>query len=242
MLINEKALAELGVSANEVIGRSVKLAFWDGLEKKVIGVVKDYHFTSLRDEIEPLAIIAGQNFGGRLIVKVDGNNLKDAIISIDEIYRELSPGFPLQYDFLDDQLVKLYEDEQVQAKLFSVFSGISIFLACLGIFGLAAYASQRRQKELGIRKILGANIIELLSLISREFIILVGLASIVALPVCIYFMNQWLDSFAYRIQMIDFWYVFFLGGIIAVLIALLTVILKTRQSAIANPTESIRNE
>ncbi len=242
MLINEKALAELGIPAHEAIGKNVKLPSWNGLERKIIGVVKDYHFTSLKDEIEPLAIIAGENFGGRLAVKLDGRDLKNAIISIDEIYRELSPGFPLQYDFLDDKLARLYEEERIQARLFSVFSGISIFLACLGIFGLAAYASQRRQKELGIRKILGANIIELLSLISKEFLLLVGLASIVAFPVCFYFMNNWLKAFAYRIQVMDFWYIFILGGILAVLIALVTVILKTRQSAIANPTESIRNE
>lgn len=242
MIINEKALAETGLTAEEVLGRNVKLPSWDGMERKVIGVVPDFHFNSLKDAVEPLAIIAGRNFGGRVVVKINSSNLKEGMIAIDETYRRLSPGFPLQYEFLDDSLVRLYEEEKKQARMFSVFSGISIFLACLGIFGLAAYSAQQKQKELGIRKILGATVQQIIGLISREFVVLVIIASLLAIPASWFFINDWLGGYAYRIEIIDHWYVFLFGGLATILIALFTVSIKTYKAAISDPTESIRNE
>ncbi|MEQ9466408.1 MAG: ABC transporter permease [Ekhidna sp.] len=242
MLINEMALAEIGLGANEVIGKKVKLPSWNDMERTVIGVVRDYHFTSLKDQIEPMAIIAGQNFGGRVVVKLEGEDFKESLIAIDETYRKLSPGFPLQYDFLDESLARLYEEEQKQARLFSAFSGISIFLACLGIFGLAAYSAQQRQKELGIRKILGATVQQIIGLISKEFVLLVLLASLFAIPASWYFISNWLGGYAYRIQLSSHWYVFLVGGVATAIIALITVTLKTYKAAISDPTESIRNE
>jgi len=168
--------------------------------------------------------------------------LNDAIVSIDDIYNDLAPGFPMRYDFLDDSLRKLYEKEQIQARIFSVFSLISILLACLGIFGLAMYAFQQRQKELGIRKILGATVTQIIRLISNEFVILVLIATIIAIPLIWYFMSDWLGNFAYRIKLLEYWYAFVIGGGITILIAVLTVAFKTYNAAILNPTESIRNE
>ncbi|WP_425391918.1 ABC transporter permease [Ekhidna sp.] len=242
MLINEKALAETGLSAEEIIGKKVNLPSWNDMHRTIIGVVPDYHFTSLKDEVEPVGIIASENFGGRVVIKVNNSNLKEAMIAIDETYRELSPGFPLQYDFLDDSLERLYEEEQKQARLFSAFSGISIFLACLGIFGLAAYSAQQRQKELGIRKVLGATVQQIIGLISKEFVLLVMVATVLAIPAAWYFISNWLKDYAYQIDLWGHWYVFVAGGIVTVIIALITVSIKTYKAAISDPTESIRNE
>lgn len=242
MLINEKALAETGLSADEIIGKKVSLPSWNDTQRTIIGVVPDYHFNSLKDEVEPVGIIASQNFGGRVVIKINSGNLKEAMIAIDETYRELSPGFPLQYDFLDDSLERLYEEEQKQAQMFSAFSGISIFLACLGIFGLAAYSAQQRQKELGIRKVLGATVQQIIGLISKEFVLLVVVATILAIPAAWYFISNWLKDYAYQIDLWSHWYVFVTGGIVTVVIALITVSIKTYKAAISDPTESIRND
>ena len=143
---------------------------------------------------------------------------------------------------LDESLAQLYDNELKQARIFSVFSAISVFLACLGIFGLAAYSAQRRQKELGIRKVLGATARQIIGLISKEFVVLVLIAMLVAIPVVWLFIQSWLGGYAYRIELLTHWYVFLAGGIISVLIALITVTFKTYHAAVSAPTESIRNE
>ncbi|MEQ9307759.1 MAG: FtsX-like permease family protein, partial [Marinoscillum sp.] len=241
VIINERAVQELGISPDEVIGRKISMPGWDITDVPVIGVAADYHFNTLKDAIEPLAILSG-GFHRKMLVKMNMHNVKDGLLLIDEIFDELAPGFPMSYQFMDDRLAELYENEQKQARVFSTFSGLSIFLACLGIFGLATYSAQRRQKELGIRKVLGATAQQIIGLISREFVLLVIVASIVAIPVAWYFISQWLGGYAYRIDILDYWYVFVVGGVLAVVIALITVAFKTYGAAISDPTESIRNE
>lgn len=242
MLINEKALSETGLKAHEIIGRTVKLPSWNNIERTIIGVVSDYHFSTLKDDIEPIGIMAAQNFGGRIAVKLQSNDIKSAILAIDDIYTEMVPGYPLRYDFLDDSLERLYAEEEKQERLFSVFSFLSILLACLGIFGLAAYAAQQRQKELGIRKVLGATVRQIIALVSREFVWMVLIASLIAIPASWYFIAGWLENYAYQIKLSEHLYVFIGGGIITVIIALITVTIKTYGAAISDPTESIRNE
>ncbi len=241
VVLNEKAVAELGIAPDEVLGRKVTMPGWDISNVPIIGVVKDYHFISLRDEIEPLAILCG-GYHRKLAVKINMNEARDQLLFIDQTFSELAPGFPMSYQFLDDSLGDLYEKETQQVRIFSAFSSLSIFLACLGIFGLAAYAAQQRQKELGIRKVLGATAEQLIGLISKEFIILVLVATIIAIPAGWYFIQQWLGGFAYRIEIMDYWYVFLIGGFATVLIALATVSFKTYRAAVSDPTESIRNE
>ncbi|MEQ8626141.1 ABC transporter permease [Ekhidna sp.] len=241
VIINERAVQELGISPDEVIGRKISMPGWDITDVPVIGVVADYHFNTLKDAIEPLAILSG-GFHRKMLVKMNMHNVKDGLLLIDETFDELAPGFPMSYQFMDDRLAELYENEQKQARVFSTFSGLSIFLACLGIFGLATYSAQRRQKELGIRKVLGATAQQIIGLISREFVWLVIVASVVAVPVAWYFISQWLGGYAYRIDILDYWYVFVVGGMLAVVIALITVAFKTYGAAISDPTESIRNE
>ena len=241
VVLNERAVAELGIAPEEVLGRKVTMPGWDIANVPVIGVARDYHFISLRDEIEPLAILCG-GIHRKLLVKINMLNAKDQLVWIDQTFSELAPGFPMSYQFLDDRIGDLYEKETQQVRIFSAFSSLSIFLACLGIFGLAAYAAQQRQKELGIRKVLGATAKQLIGLISKEFITLVMIATLIAIPAGWYFIHQWLGNFAYRIVILDYWYVFLAGGSVTVLIALATVGIKTYRAAVSDPTESIRNE
>ncbi|MEM9324106.1 MAG: ABC transporter permease [Bacteroidota bacterium] len=241
VLLNRKAVEGYGLTPEEVLNQPVELPGWGLDDLKIIGVVEDFHFLSLHEQIEPLAIITGGNHR-RLALKVKTAELRETLAFIEDVHKELSPAYPLEYEFLDDRLARLYEQEQQQARVFTAFSGISILLACLGIFGLAAYSAQRRQKELGIRKVLGASVSQIIELISREFLMLVIIATVLALPAVWYFISNWLKDFAYRILILDYWYAFLLGGIAATAIALFTVTLKTFQSAAANPTESIRNE
>ena len=240
LMINESGLQMLGLSAEEVLNKQVSLPYFD-LEGQIIGVVKDFHFTSLRDKVEPM-IIARHGWHRRMAIRTTGASLAETLLFVDKVYQELAPSFPMSYEFLDDSLTQLYENEQKQARIFSVFSAISVFLACLGIFGLAAYSAQSRQKELGIRKVLGATARQIIGLISTEFVRLVLFAAAVAIPFAWYFVYNWLDGFAYRISILDHWYVFGLGGFASIVIALITVTFKTYGAAVSDPTDSIRNE
>ena len=239
-MINESALAMLGLSMEEVLNKKVSLPYFD-LEGELIGVVKDFHFTSLRDKVEPM-IIARHGWHRRMAIRTTQETLAETLLFVDEVYKELAPSFPMSYEFLDESLTRLYENERKQARIFSAFSAISVFLACLGIFGLAAYSAQRRQKELGIRKVLGATARQIIGLISTEFVRLVIVATAVAIPFVWYFIDNWLGAFAYRISILDHWYVFVIGGLTSIVIALITVTFKTYGAAVSDPTQSIRNE
>lgn len=241
MVINEKALAELGLTAEEVIGKSVSIPGFD-IDRKIVGVIKDYHFTALNNEIEPQAIIMGYQYHRRFIVRLKENNIPETLRYIENMFNKHSPDYPITYQFHDEGLNQLYEDEAKQASIFSMFSGISIFLACMGIFGLAAYAAEQRQKELGIRKILGASVQQVILIISKEFITLVVIAAIVAMPLTWIFMENWLHDFAYRIGLAENWMVFIVGSLVAGIIAFLTIALKTYKTAASNPTDCIRYE
>ncbi len=240
MLVNQKALGEIGLTAQELIGRKADMPTWGINDLEIIGVIEDYHFSTLKDEIEPLAIMLSP-YSRKMAVKVNANTLNNSLLFIDEVYQELSPGFPMTYQFLDDRLETLYLDEQKQARVFTVFSMISIFLACLGIFGLAAYAARLRQKELGIRKVLGATPSQIIRLISVDFVRMVCFGGLVAIPGAWYFINDWLREFAHRIDLTNHLGQFAIGLIVAILISLLTVSIKTYQAAGKNPVNSIRH-
>ncbi len=240
LIINKTAAQELGLAEEKLLGRSVTLPSF-GFEGKLVGIVKDFHFASLKDQVEPLVVARG-GWQRRLVVKTTQESLSETLMDVEETYKMFAPNFPMSYEFLDESLARLYENEMKQARIFSSFSLISIFLACLGIFGLAAYSAQRRQKELGIRKILGATVRQIIALISKEFVALVAVATLVAIPFAWTFINNWLDAYSYRIDILDHWFVFLIGGIIAVIIALFTITFKTYKAAVSKPTESIRNE
>lgn len=240
MMISESAWKATGLSQEEIIGKTVKIPFreWD---RTVIGIFQDYHFKSLRDEMAPLAIIMGQD-QRRIAIKMETNNPAETVSKIEELYSEIAPSYPMKSWLLQEDLEVLYQEEDQQAKVFTVFSGISIGLACMGILGLAAFSAQQRQKELSIRKVLGASIQQVIFLISTEFLLLIGIAVVVAVPVSWYFMSQWLQDFAYRIEIINYWPLFLLGGALTAIVAFLTIGIKTYKTAASNPAEIIKYE
>jgi putative ABC transport system permease protein len=227
-ILNESAAKALGWKPGEAIGK--KMFLGEQRPGEVKGVVKDFHFASLHNPIEPLVLFPG-GWSNTLIVKVSGNNLSQTISFMESKWKQLAPHRPFEYRFMDDDFNKLYDSETRTAKVFNIFSAIAILLACLGLFGLSAYSARQRIKEIGIRKVLGASVGNITFLLSNSFIKLVLIAFIIACPVAWFVMNKWLQDFAYRINIS--WWMFALAGILALIIALITV---------ANPVKSLRTE
>lgn len=240
MLLNETAVKDLGVAADDLIGRQIKMPGW-GIERTIMGVVKDFHFLSLHANMEPLAIIQGGR-PRKIAVKLVTNQLDEDIEYINSSWAGVSPSYPISLDFLDETLNTLYENEKKQSHVFNIFSAISIFLACLGVLALTSYSTKKRQAEFGMRKVLGAPTGHIIRLISTEFMIIIGLSSLLAVPFTIWFMSEWLSGFAYRIDLIGYWPVYVLSGILLGVITWATVGIMTYKSAILNPLESINRE
>jgi putative ABC transport system permease protein len=239
VLLNERAVQELGMTPEQIIGTRLQLVSFDSLRRTVVGVVRDYHFSSLHDAVEPLVMAA--SFGGtQIAVKAQGDRLPEVIAAAEQAWTEQAPAFPFRYRFLDEQLDRLYQSEARQGRIFAFFAGIAIFIACLGMFGLAAYAASLRVKEIGIRKVVGATVSDIVVLLYRDFLKLVVIAILVAAPVAWYFIRDWLSEFAYHIDIE--WWVFMLAGILAISIAMLTISFQSVRAALANPVESLRDE
>lgn len=235
-VINETAAKDYGLSTpEEGIDKDFR---YGGITGKLVGVVKDFHFESLHQDIIPIVFHKGRY--NAISVKIAGGNIKDGLAQIEKVWKEFLPNRPFEYEFLDEQYRQLYEAEQKQSQLFIVFSVLAIFIACLGLFGLATFNTLQRVKEIGIRKVLGASVPTILGLLSKEIIILIVVANLIAWPVAWYLMNQWLDTFAYHINMNLAIYLF--AGIVAVLIALLTVSTQTIKAAMTNPSNTLRYE
>jgi putative ABC transport system permease protein len=235
-IINEATVKMMGVTNEDVLQREFE---YGGVRGRVIGVVKDFHFESLHEEIIPLVFEPGQN-ANNISVKISGANLKDGIASIEKVWQEFLPHRPFEFDFLSARYQHLYESEQKQGQLFIIFAGLAILIACLGLFGLATFNAMQRVKEIGIRKVLGASVPSILALLSKEIVLLIIIANIIAWPVAWYFMNEWLNTFAYHIDMNIFIYI--IAGAVAVLIALITVSTQTLKAATSNPTQTLRYE
>jgi putative ABC transport system permease protein len=239
VLLNERAAADLGLTPREALGKKVTLVSFDNVPRTVVGVVKNYHFSSLHDAIEPL-VISTAFWGGNIIVKAQGARVPQVIAAAEAAWNEQSPAFPFSYQFLDERLDQLYRQEERQGRIFALFSGIAIFIACLGMFGLAAFAATTRIKEIGIRKVLGASVMSITRLLSLDFLKLVAVAILIATPLVWYLMYGWLQNFAYRIDI--HWQVFAVAGLASVAVAFLTVSFQSIKAATANPVESLRNE
>ena len=242
-VINEAAVKAIGwKSPEQAIGKNFKYGFING---KIIGVMHDFHFESLHQEIKPMILIMpaaaqGQNFYNVLSVKIAGNNVPTALATLKNTWQKYLPDFPYQYTFLDENFSKLYASEQKQETIFTAFACIAIFIACLGLLGLSAFTINQRIKEIGIRKVMGASISSIVTLLSKDFLKPVGIAAIVAFPVAWYFMDKWLRDFAYRISIS--WWIFIAAGILAALIALITISFLAIKAAMANPVKSLRTE
>ncbi len=235
-IVNESAAKSYGwKDMNDAINKDFN---YGGTTGKLIGIVKDFHFESLHQQIVPLVFYIG-NYNN-ISVKIAGTDMKQGMEHLERIWKEFLPKRPFSYTFLSDNYRKLYDDEQKQGQLFTIFSGLAIFIACLGLFGLATFNTLQRVKEIGIRKVLGASVPSILTLLSKEIVILILLANLLAWPLAWFFMNKWLDSFAYHIDM-DL-AIYFLSAIAAILLALVTVSTQTIRAAMTNPSNTLRYE
>ncbi|MEM1134566.1 MAG: ABC transporter permease [Bacteroidota bacterium] len=237
--INEEACKKLGWMPEEVLGRKVKLFMTDSTIWEIIGVVENYHFLSLKDEIEPIIIANTKNGYQRLAAfKLNAGNHMKTIASLEKIWKEFSPEFPMNYSFMDERLNQHYGEEIKQQRVFTLFAAISIFIACLGIFGLASFTASLRKREIGIRKVLGASAERISFLLTKDFVVLVGIASFIACPLGWWFINNWLKGFAYHID-IGIW--IFIAAIgITLLTTALTVGLQTLKAALTSPVKSLK--
>jgi putative ABC transport system permease protein len=238
-LINRTAAKILGYTPEQAIGKWIKNRSKDSLRRTIVGVVEDYHFESLKKQIEPLVITPGRD--RRLaLIKLRTDNLQSTIASIKKVYADAASNYPFEYSFLDEQFDRAYKTESRQQSVLSIFSIIAIFIACLGLFGLASYTAVKKTKEIGIRKVLGSSVQNIVLLLSKDLLKPVLVGTLIAMPVGYYAMNKWLEGFAYRI---DFhWWMFAIAIIVAVSIALLTVGFQAVKAAIANPVKSLRTE
>jgi putative ABC transport system permease protein len=239
-LINEAAAKVLGFKKDEdVIGKDFG---YGGRNGKLTGVFHDFHFESMHQQIAPMVLFLPRNARnyGKISIKVSGANLPAVLSHIENTWKKFLPETPFEYTFLDENFDRLYKTEERQKTLFTTFACIAIFIACLGLFGLSAFAISQRIKEIGIRKVLGADVSTIVTLLSKDFMILVAVAFVIAGPIAYYFMNKWLQDFAYRIGMP--WWIFFAAGIVAALIALITISFQAIKAAVANPVKSLRTE
>jgi len=235
-ILNETAASNLGWTPQQAIGKTVV----KGEPGTVVGVIKDFHFASLHQPIGPMMLFLDTMFTNYMLVKTTGQNAPATIQALQALWKERVPSMPFTYRFLDDNYNSMYESEQKTADVFSTFSTLAILLACMGLFALSAFTTAQRAKEIGIRKVLGADVAGIVGLIAKDFLKLTFIAVIIASPLAWYFMNHWLQDFAYRIS-INAW-VFILAGGAAVLIAFITVSFQSVKAALANPVESLRSE
>ncbi len=235
-IINEAALKRIGYT--NPVGKPLTL--W-GKKGKIIGVLKDFHFSSLRDPIRPLIIrLNEKETYGSILVRTRPGQTKQALISIENLYKELNPNFTFSYTFSDQEYQKLYRNEQVVGKLSNAFAFLAIFISCLGLLGLAMFTAEQRVKEIGIRKVLGASAGSLFALLSKDFLILVLIALFIATPFAWFATDKWLQNYAYRTT-ID-WWVFALSGVLSIMIALVTVSFQAIKAALMNPVKSLKTE
>ena len=207
----------------------------------VVGVVNNFVYNDMYAEGAPLILFSDTSNVNVLSIRVKASvPTKDALSKIENVIKKDNPGYPFEYKFVDDSFAKQFSTENLIGKLAMVFSILAIFISCLGLFGLAAYTAERRTKELGIRKVLGASAKGLAGLLSKDFLKLVALSCIIAFPLAWWMMNSWLQPFAYRIK-ID-WTIFLAAGLLAIAIALLTVSFQAVKAAVANPVDSLRSE
>lgn len=237
VIINEAAVRDLGWSNTNPIGKTIVRS--GRREFKVVGVVADFHYASVKQKIAPLMMILGDNYGG-MLVKVKTADVRSLLTDIKKQWIAFKPNGPFAYYFLDDKFASLYTSEQRTGQIFTSFAIIAVLIAGLGLFGLAAFITEQRTREIGIRKVLGASIRQVLLLVSKEFLILVGIAFIIAIPATWLTMNKWLQDFAYRIDIS--WWIYALSGLLAIFIALFTVSFQAIKAALANPVKSLRSE
>ncbi len=239
-ILNETAAKTLGwTSPEEAVGKRIK---YGGRDAHVVGILKDFNFESLHQDIQSTVLYIpsdSTNFN-YLSIKMDGSDVSSAIAHLEKVWKAFLPQFPFEYQFVDEEFGALYETEQRQGRMFIGFALLAIFVACLGLFGLTAFVTQQRVKEIGIRKVLGATTAGIVGLLSKDFLKLVFFSLIIASPLAYYLMEGWLQDFAYRTDI--HWWIFIVAGLVVIGIAFLTVSFQSVRAALANPVDSLKTE
>jgi putative ABC transport system permease protein len=244
VLINETLAKRLNLNPQTAQGARLYSKFSDAPATFVTveGVMKDFNYNSLHDGVKPFMLVYDNSPGdlSSMVVSSSSNNYKRLLGSIGAIWQKDMPSVPFQYAFLDDEVQKQYEGEVIISQIINSFTIIAILISCLGLFGLAAFSAEQRSKEIGIRKVLGSSVTGIVRLLSKDFLILVGIAFVFAIPIAWFGMDKWLQAFAYRVPLS--WWMFALAGIIAALVALITVSSQAIKAALMNPVKSLKTE
>jgi putative ABC transport system permease protein len=206
----------------------------------VVGVLKDFNFQSLHQKVEPLLMTANTNRASFLVVKVQGAGMPATLAKLEQKWNAFDAQHPFDFNFMNDRLQNQYQAEMKLGRIFAVFAGLAIFIACLGLFGLASFTTEQRTKEIGIRKVLGASVSNILVMLSRDFVKLVLLANLIAWPIAWYGMSQWLQDFEYRTPIS--WWIFGIAAGSALVIALATISGHALKAAVSNPVSALRSE
>jgi putative ABC transport system permease protein len=242
IIVNSTLINELGWK--NPVGMRVRTGVDKGkiIFSTIVGVIKDFNTYSLQHKITPMELVLPQtaNDKDNLYVRLSGKNVPAALDYLKTVYGKFDPENKVDYHFLDQNFANQYQTEEKQGNLLLLFTILAISIACLGLFGLVTFTAEQRVKEIGIRKVLGASISNIVTLLTKELILLVLVATVIATPVAWYTMNKWLQSFAYRVYL--HWWVFLAAGIIAVLIAFLTISIRSVKAAMANPAKSLKTE
>ena len=236
-LINEAAARKMGYK--DPVGK--EMTMWNR-KGKIVGLMKDFHHNSLHVAIEPLilSLQRGKENWGTVLVRAEAGQTKQALASMETVFKKFNPRFPFKYYFTDEEFANNYKAENTVSKLSNYFAFLAIFISCLGLFGLAAFTAEQRTKEIGIRKVLGASVTSLVGMLSKDFIQLVLISAVIAFPVSWYFLKGWLEKYQYRIGF-EWWY-FVVALVAAVTIALLTVSFQAIRAALINPVKSLKTE
>jgi ABC-type antimicrobial peptide transport system permease subunit len=235
-VINETAVRLMGMTMKNAVGKPLTFS---GKKGTIIGIVKDFNFKPIHQAIEPLVLKLNGGWGN-IVVRAQAGTTEKTIRALEKITRSLNPAYPFTYNFLDQDIANMYKGEQQMGSIFKLFAFLAIFISGLGLYGLSAFMAQQRTKEIGVRKVLGASLFNIVYLLSTGFTRLILIAVVISVPLSLFAINRWLEGFAYHIR-VD-WTVYFFASMAALLLAWLTVSYETIKAAIANPAKSLRSE
>lgn len=237
-VVNETVMKKLGiVKPQDAIGKMINV---NGKTLPIVGVVKDFNVSSLRDPIGPIVLTTFKRGYGLANIKINLKEAKPALASLQQTWNKYFPDYVFEYSFLDQSIANFYAQENRLSDLYKIFSGIAIFISCLGLYGLISFMAVQRRKEIGIRKVLGAPVRDIVIMLSKEFTILIAIAFLIAGPIAWYFMHRWLEQYAYRIPLGSEFFI--LTILCSLIITWITVGYTTFKAAFANPVESLRTE
>jgi putative ABC transport system permease protein len=240
-IINETAARHFGWKPEEAVGKLMNFGARGENPKKVIGVIEDFHFKHLHDQIDPLVMFLQPYYEGRFMaLKLKSSNLPELVSKVSETWKTVLPQHEFEYQFLDEKFDKLFDQERRLGQLFGVFSALAILISCLGLFGLASFTMEQSKKSVAVRKVLGASVSSILFMMSRDFLKLVIIGMIIAAPIAWYGMNKWLSGFAYNAGFA--WIVFLYAGVAGIVIALFTVSYHSLRAATNNPVNSLKEQ